>query len=204
MIDKQVSVEQQWTTVPVRQYASLLVDYLRPQKGSAALLAALLLGGIGLQLVNPQIVRYFLDAAETADSMNRLLGAAALFMGVALVRQVVRVAATYIGENVAWTATNLLRADLPGGLAPARRAAPDGPRHLVEGWLRGRRRHFGRASRPQPRGAVAMARRGRAREISKGGRPWLWSLNTFGGGTAWRAKPAGFPVDRGTRTGSAT
>ena len=112
MIDEQASVKQQRTTVPVRQYASLLVDYLRPQKGSAILLAVLLLGGIGLQLVNPQIVRYFLDAAETADGLDRLLGAAVLFMGVALVRQAVRVAATYVGENVAWTATNLLRADL--------------------------------------------------------------------------------------------
>ena len=35
-----------------------------------------------------------------------------LFMGVALVRQAIHVAATYVGENVAWTATNLLRADL--------------------------------------------------------------------------------------------
>ena len=72
MTDKQASVEQQRTTVPVRQYASLLVDHLRPQKGAATLLAALLLGSIGLQLINPQIVRYFLDAAETADGLDRL------------------------------------------------------------------------------------------------------------------------------------
>ncbi len=105
-------METQRVTVSLKQYASLLADYLRPQKGSAALLAALLLGGIALQLVNPQIVRYFLDSAETGSGLDRLFGAAALFMGVAIVGQLVRIAATYVGENVAWTATNMLRADL--------------------------------------------------------------------------------------------
>ena len=61
------------------------------------MLAALLLGGIGLQLVNPQIVRYFLDTAETGNGLDRLFGAAALFMGVATVGQLVRIAATYVG-----------------------------------------------------------------------------------------------------------
>ena len=105
-------METQRVTIPLKQYASLLVDYLRPQKGLAALLATLLLSSIGLQLVNPQIVRYFLDTAETGNGLDRLFGAAALFMGVALVRQVLQIAATYVGENVAWAATNLLRADL--------------------------------------------------------------------------------------------
>ncbi len=105
-------MEQQRVIIPLKQYGALLVDYLKPQKGPAALLATLLLSSIGLQLVNPQIVRYFLDAAETGRGLDRLFGAAALFMGVALVRQMVQIAATYVGENVAWTATNLLRADL--------------------------------------------------------------------------------------------
>jgi ATP-binding cassette subfamily B protein len=112
MTDKQASMKQRRTTVPVRQYAALLADYLSPQKGAVALLAVLLLGGIGLQLANPQIVGYFLDSAQAADGLDRALGAAGLFMGVALVRQVVLVASAYVGENVAWTATNLLRADL--------------------------------------------------------------------------------------------
>jgi ATP-binding cassette subfamily B protein len=112
MTDKQASMKQRRTTVPVRQYAALLADYLSPQKGAVALLAVLLLGGIGLQLANPQIVGYFLDSAQAADGLDRALGAAGLFMGVALVRQVVLVASAYVGENVSWTATNLLRADL--------------------------------------------------------------------------------------------
>ncbi len=76
------------------------------------LLAVLLATSIGLQLANPQIVSYFLDTAATHSGLDRLFGAAAWFMGIAVVRQVVKLAATYLGENVAWTATNLLRADL--------------------------------------------------------------------------------------------
>jgi ATP-binding cassette subfamily B protein len=96
----------------LKRYWHLLVDYLKPQKGAAALLAVLLLSSIGLQLVNPQIVRFFLDTAEAGSGLDKLFWAAALFMGVAIVRQVVQLAATYVGENVAWTATNMLRADL--------------------------------------------------------------------------------------------
>ena len=96
----------------LKQYWHLLVDYLKPQKGPAALLAVLLLSRIGLQLVNPQIMRYFLDTAEAGSGLDKLFWAAALFMGVAIIRQVVQIAATYVGENVAWTATNMLRADL--------------------------------------------------------------------------------------------
>jgi ATP-binding cassette subfamily B protein len=99
-------------SIPLRRYWDLLSHYIQPQKARFGLLAALLLSSIGLQLVNPQIVRRFLDSAAAGYGLERLLGAAALFMGVALVRQIIQLAATYTGENVAWTATNLLRADL--------------------------------------------------------------------------------------------
>jgi len=95
-----------------RQYWALLSDYLRPQKGRVAGLVLLALVSIGLRLANPQIVRYFLDAAESGDGLQRLFGAAGLFMGIALVRQVIQIGLTYYGETVAWSATNALRADL--------------------------------------------------------------------------------------------
>ena len=41
-----------------------------------------------------------------------LLLAALAFIGIALIQQVVGVSATYVGENVAWTATNALRAEM--------------------------------------------------------------------------------------------
>jgi ATP-binding cassette, subfamily B, bacterial len=100
------------TAIPLKAYAALLAQYIRPQIGTFALLVILVLTGIGFQLVNPLIVRSFLDAAESRAPLNELFGSAALFIGVALVTQAVMLAATYTSENVAWTATNMLRADL--------------------------------------------------------------------------------------------
>ncbi len=49
--------------VPLRQYGQILGVYLKPQRGKVCMLAVLVLSGIGLQLLNPQIVRYFIDTA---------------------------------------------------------------------------------------------------------------------------------------------
>ena len=98
--------------IPLRQYLRLIAVYLRPQWPRVALLGVLLLAGIGLQLLNPQVIRFFIDTAQAGGALDTLLNAALLFIGVALVYQVLMVAATYLGENIGWTATNALRADL--------------------------------------------------------------------------------------------
>jgi len=98
--------------IGLKQYWNLLVVYLRPQKGRVAFFAIALFAAIGLKLVNPQILRYFVDTAVAGGSGQKLFLAALLFTGVALVTQVMSITATYYGENVAWTATNALRADL--------------------------------------------------------------------------------------------
>jgi ATP-binding cassette subfamily B protein/ATP-binding cassette subfamily C protein len=99
-------------TIPLREYWQLLAKYLRPQRASVALLAVLLFSVIGLRVLNPQIIRAFLDAAESGAALQPLLIAGGLFLTFALVVQVMSVAATYVGEKVGWTATNNLRADL--------------------------------------------------------------------------------------------
>jgi ATP-binding cassette, subfamily B, bacterial len=93
-------------------YGRLLVTYLAPQRGRVALLAGLILLTIGLQLVNPQIIRYFLDSLQAGGQLRQLLGAAALFMLITITHQLVLLVATYMGELVGWTATNALRVDL--------------------------------------------------------------------------------------------
>jgi ABC-type multidrug transport system fused ATPase/permease subunit len=98
--------------IPLREYWDLLARHIRPQRARFVLLAILLLSGIGLQLVLPQIVRAFIDATSAGVSGPALLYAALGFVGVALVQQVLTVAATYVGESVAWTATNALRGEL--------------------------------------------------------------------------------------------
>ena len=99
-------------SVGVRQYAELLLRYVANQKLLFAIVAVLLFGNIGLQLVNPQILRFFIDEATKGSPLTRLLIAACLFIVIALLQQVVNLLATYASGRVAWTATNALRSDL--------------------------------------------------------------------------------------------
>lgn len=98
--------------ISLRQYLALLTSYLKPQRIRVVLLAVLLLSSIGLQLLDPQILRYFIDTAIAGGSLNTLATAALIFLGIALAQQLGAVLAAYISENIGWTATNALRVDL--------------------------------------------------------------------------------------------
>ncbi|HLG62941.1 MAG TPA: ABC transporter ATP-binding protein [Ktedonosporobacter sp.] len=95
-----------------RRYFVLLAAYLRPQWWRSLLLAALLIGNTGLQLLNPQLLKMFIDTALARGVSLMLLVVALLYFGIALLKQFVSIADTYLGEHVAWTATNRLRGDL--------------------------------------------------------------------------------------------
>lgn len=98
--------------IPIREYLNLLVNYLVPQRNKVLMLLALLFGAIGLQLVNPQIMRRFLDQASAGDSLEVLTVLAVIFFIIALVQQVISVLSVYVGQDVGWTATNGLRLTL--------------------------------------------------------------------------------------------
>src|SRR5690349_11005017 len=98
--------------LPFKAYWDLLSQHIRPQKGRFVLLAALLLGSIGLRIFAPQIMRKFIDSALAGEALQTLTWTALAFIAVALLQQVIAVSVTYLGENVAWTATNALRAEL--------------------------------------------------------------------------------------------
>jgi ABC-type multidrug transport system fused ATPase/permease subunit len=72
----------------------------------------LLFGVIGLQIINPQILRRFIDTVAAGSSLQSLTGIALLFLTVALGTHMLTVATVYVGEDLAWRATNALRADL--------------------------------------------------------------------------------------------
>lgn len=93
-------------------YWEILHTYVRARRRQFALLAALVFGSIGLQIYNPQIMRGFLDAAKAGADLTPLTLAAVAFIVIALVQQAVAVLARYTGEDLAWNATNELRADL--------------------------------------------------------------------------------------------
>jgi ATP-binding cassette subfamily B protein len=94
------------------QHRRLLTTYLAPQRARVALLAVLLLAGIGLQLVNPQVMGYFIDTAQAGGPMRALLLAALVYLVAGLLGRGLTFATSYVGLNVAWKATNALRSDL--------------------------------------------------------------------------------------------
>jgi len=98
--------------IPVRAYWRLLRTYLRPLRARVVLLAALLLTGIAFQVANPQLIRAFIDRATAGDPLSELLGLAIGFTALAVGHQVLNVVATYVAEEVGWTATNEMRAAL--------------------------------------------------------------------------------------------
>jgi len=95
-----------------KQYVKLLWKFLEPQKLRVFLLTLILGSSVALQLVNPQILRYFIDAATYGKSARMLTIAALIFIGAALIQQVLAIIATYVSQNVGWTATNALRVEL--------------------------------------------------------------------------------------------
>jgi len=98
--------------LPLREVLALLGRYLRPQARWVVALATLVLITIGLRLASPQILRQFIDTATTGGARSKLIEGALLFFAMAVLAQLLSVAATYVGETVAWTATNALRIDL--------------------------------------------------------------------------------------------
>src|SRR5689334_6317067 len=99
-------------TLPLAEYRALLGTYLRPQRGRVTLLAALLLAGVVLQLINPQIIRYFIDATQRRGDVAPLVYAGSAFIASSLVGRLLTIATTYLSINVGWRATNALRGAL--------------------------------------------------------------------------------------------
>jgi len=96
----------------LNRYWRLLARYLRPLRPQMGLLAVILCGAIGVQLVTPLVASHFIDQATSGGALRDLIFLALLTMGLALAGQGMAVAETYVAENVSWAATNALRADL--------------------------------------------------------------------------------------------
>jgi ATP-binding cassette subfamily B protein len=76
------------------------------------LLAVILSGTIAMQVAAPLVASRFIDRATSGAALRDLIFLALLAMGLALAGQGMAVAETYVAENVSWSATNALRADL--------------------------------------------------------------------------------------------
>ena len=95
-----------------RSYTAILVKYLKPQQAKVYGLIGLLLASTLLQLLGPRIIGAFIDNVTTGAAMPTLVRLASFFLGIALLGYLVKLGETYVSEDVGWTATNQLRADL--------------------------------------------------------------------------------------------
>jgi len=75
-------------------------------------LFALLFTGIAFQVVNPQLIRSFIDGATAGAELTDLTALAAGFVLLAVGHQVLSVAATYFAAQIGWSATNEMRVEL--------------------------------------------------------------------------------------------
>ena len=99
--------------ISFREYKNILWRYLHPYKLQISSLFVVLGATIALQLINPQIIRYFLDVATSAaqtrgqdaavaKALRELSLAAAIYLSLAVLQQAATVLSTYLSETVAW------------------------------------------------------------------------------------------------------
>ncbi len=98
--------------VTARAYLAFLLHYLRPHGRRVAWLSLFVFGYAGVRLTGPQILRFFIDTAREGGDLDSLMGAAALFVAVALGRQICFLGGSYFSQDVGWRTTNRMRGEL--------------------------------------------------------------------------------------------
>ncbi|MHA1206809.1 MAG: ABC transporter transmembrane domain-containing protein, partial [Candidatus Hodarchaeales archaeon] len=106
--------------IPFTKYWILLRKYLAPYRVNIVILSIFLLLSISLQLINPQIVKYYIDTFGLLDdgliSLNKskliLLEAAIFYILIAVIQQLLYVSSVYMSLKLSWNTTNKLRSDL--------------------------------------------------------------------------------------------
>jgi ATP-binding cassette subfamily B protein len=96
----------------LQRYRYLLAKYFIPFWQQVLLLGLLLFIGVALSLVNPQILKNFIDLAATRAPTRSLIVQALWFLGAAVLLQVISVFENWLATNLGLLSTNRLRADL--------------------------------------------------------------------------------------------
>lgn len=94
------------------KYRLLLARYFQPYLKQAAWLGALLLAGVSLRLLNPQLLRNFIDAATAHAAASVMLHQAGWYLVIAILIQALAIPETWLATNIGLLATNRLRSDL--------------------------------------------------------------------------------------------
>jgi ATP-binding cassette subfamily B protein len=95
-----------------RRFRVLLSTYLAPFLRYAALLGVLLSTAIALRLVNPIILKSFIDLAASGRPLTDMIRQGVLFLAIAVLLQVLSVLENWMAANLGLLTTNRLRRDL--------------------------------------------------------------------------------------------
>ncbi|HWI66602.1 MAG TPA: ABC transporter ATP-binding protein, partial [Symbiobacteriaceae bacterium] len=96
----------------MRTQTDLLFRYLRPRWPALLLLLLALAASTALQLMVPRVLGRFIDEALGGAAVSFLVTLALTYIALATGMQLLSLASTYLGQNLAWQATNALRGDL--------------------------------------------------------------------------------------------
>ncbi|MDE3231215.1 MAG: ABC transporter ATP-binding protein, partial [Chloroflexota bacterium] len=99
-----------------RSWGAFARAYLGPSWRRFALLGALLVAGVLLQTLGPQLAQRFIDAQRAHAIETALLALALGALGAAALNAVSGVVAAFLGQDIGWAATNRIREDLAGWL----------------------------------------------------------------------------------------
>ena len=96
----------------MKKYWHLQKKYLILFKKELILLAIALFSNLALTLINPQVIRYYIDTIATSTDLKDLSYVAIIYIGISLLSHFSYLCALYFGVKVVWGATNRLRYDL--------------------------------------------------------------------------------------------
>lgn len=98
--------------IPVKEYITFITKYIKNQKVSVLFLSLALLANVGMKILHPQVLRHFIDSAKEGAVTQKLVMIALMFIGIVFLQQLFNLVSNYLGQKVAWRATNDLRIDL--------------------------------------------------------------------------------------------
>lgn len=90
----------------------LFWHHVRPHWLPILGLMLLFFTNIAIQLINPLLLRQFIDLAIEQVALERLINLGIWFTGLAIGQQIIKLGEVYISENLGWHITNQLRKDL--------------------------------------------------------------------------------------------
>lgn len=98
--------------MPFHKHLSLLSIYVSPYKRKMLMIALLIFINVGIKVINPQIIRYYLDSVQSVTDLSVITNAALLFIGMAIIQEIIYIVNVYFSVDLAWITTNNLRFDL--------------------------------------------------------------------------------------------